>query len=191
MTAPRATPARAALILGLLMAAAGALLAGIDAVTEHRIEANERERRQATLRELSGLDIEMPGHEDVAACDQGLVALAVVEQGYGGSMDMVAAFRHGHLSGVRVTRHGETPGFADILDPSDWIGRLDADGQVDAVTGATVTSNAVLRARDTALSRWSAEAWCSHGSTPPARGETPAPSHMSASGRTSPAEGSE
>ena len=188
MKAPRPTPVRAALLLGLLMATAGALLAGIDAVTEHRIEANERERRQATLKELSGLDIEMPGHEDVAACDQGLVALAVVEHGYGGSMDVVAAFRRGRLSGVRVTRHGETPGFADILDPSDWIGRI---GQVDAVTGATITSDAVLRARDAALSRWSAEAWCSHGSTPPAMGEMPASSYASASGRTSPAEGSE
>ena len=191
MKAPRATPARAALLLGLLMAAAGALLAGIDAVTEHRIEANERQQRQATLRELSGLDIEMSGHEDVAACDQGLVALAIVENGYGGSMDVVAAFRRGRLSGVRVTRHGETPGFADILDPSDWIGRIDADGEVDAVTGATITSNAVLRARDTALSRWSDESWCSDASTPPAMGEMPALPYASAVGEAPPAEGSQ
>ena len=161
MTAPRGTLTRAALFLGLLMAAAGALLAGIDAITEHRIDANERQRRQATLKELSGLDIEMRGHEDVAACDQDLVALAVVEHGYGGSMDVVAAFRGGRLSGVRVTRHAETPGFADILDPTDWIGGIDGDGHVDAVTGATITSNAVLRARGTALARWSAETWCS------------------------------
>ena len=161
MTAPRATSTRTALFLGLLMAAAGALLAGIDAITEQRIEANERDRRQATLKELSGLDIEMSGHEDVVACDQDVVALAVVEHGYGGSMDVVAAFRGGRLSGVRVTRHGETPGFADILDPSDWIGRIDGDGLVDTVTGATITSNAVLRARDTAFSRWTAETWCS------------------------------
>lgn len=153
--------ARAALFLGLLMAAAGALLAGIDAITEARIEANERERRQATLEELAGLDIEMPGHEDVAACDQGLVALALVERGYGGSMDVVAAFRDGRLAGVRVTRHAETPGFADILDPSDWIGRIERDGHVDAVSGATITSRAVLRARDAALARWAEEAWCS------------------------------
>lgn len=182
MTVPRATPARAALLLGLLMAAAGALLASIDAITEQRIEANEQQQRQATLRELSGLDIEMSGHEDVAACDQGLVALAVVEHGYGGSMDVVAAFRDGRLSGVRVTRHGETPGFADILDPSDWIGRIDAASEVDAVTGATVTSNAVLRARDTALSRWSAETWCLHGGAPPANGEMPALLYASAVG---------
>ena len=102
----------------------------------------------------------MRGHEDVAACDRDLVALAVVAQGYGGSMDVVAAFRGGKLWGVRVTRHGETPGFADILDPSDWIGRIDADSHVDAVTGATITSNAVLRARDKALARWDAETWC-------------------------------
>lgn len=151
---------RTALFLGLLMAAAGALLAGIDSITEPHIEASERQRRQATLKELTGFKIEMRGHEDVAACDRDLVALAVVAQGYGGSMDVVAAFRGGKLWGVRVTRHGETPGFADILDPSDWIGRIDADSHVDAVTGATITSNAVLRARDKALARWDAETWC-------------------------------
>ena len=161
MTAQRGTSTRAALFLGLLMAAAGALLAGIDAITEDRIEANERQRRQAILKELVGLDIEMRGHEDVAACDRDLVALAIVEHGYGGSMDVVAAFRGGRLSGVRVTRHAETPGFADILDPSDWIGRIHDDGHVDAVTGATITSNAVLRARDAALARWAREPWCS------------------------------
>ena len=153
--------ARAAIFLGLLMAAAGALLASIDAITETRIEANERERRQATLKELVGLEIEMPGHEDVAACDRSLVALALVERGYGGSMDVVAAFRDGRLSGVRVTRHAETPGFADILDPSDWIGRIEGDGHVDAVSGATITSRAVMRARDAALARWAEERWCS------------------------------
>jgi len=151
---------RAALFLGLLMAAAGALLAGIDAITESRIESNERERRQATLKELAGLEIEMSGHEDVAACDRGLVALALVERGYGGSMDVVAAFRDGRLAGVRVTRHAETPGFADILDPSDWIGRIEGDSHVDAVSGATITSRAVLRARDAALARWADETWC-------------------------------
>ena len=161
MTSPSRTSTRAALFLGLLMAAAGALLAGIDAITEDRIDANERQRRQAILKELVGLDIEMRGHEDVVACDQDLVALAVVEHGYGGSMDVVVAFRGGRLSGARVTRHAETPGFADILDPSDWIGRIHDDGRVDAVTGATVTSNAVLRARDAALARWAREPWCS------------------------------
>ena len=161
MKLPGGTWVRAALILGLLMAAAGALLAGIDAITEARIEANERHRRQATLQELAGLEIEMPGHQDVAACDRGLVALALVERGYGGSMDVVVAFRDGRLSGVRVTRHAETPGFADILDPSDWIGRIGGDIDVDAVSGATITSRAVLRARDAALARWAEEAWCS------------------------------
>ena len=152
---------RAAFFLGLLMAGAGALLAGIDAITEPRIEANERQRRQATLMELAGLEVEMRGHEDVAACDRDFVALALVERGYGGSMDVVAAFRGGRLSGMRVTGHAETPGFADILDPMDWIGRIVDDGQVDAVTGATITSNAVLRARDAALARMAAESWCS------------------------------
>ena len=53
------------------------------------------------------------------------------------------------LAGVRVTRHRETPGLGDFIDTakSPWILQF-ADRspeQVDAVTGATITSEAVKR----------------------------------------------
>ena len=163
MPAPLTAALRGALALGGLMAAAGLVLALVDGATASRIEENRRAARQAVLAELTGHDVEMAAHQDTLACDQGLVALAIVERGYGGSMDVVAAFRHGRLVGLRVPRHGETPGFADILAPTDWIGGLGAgaDAPFDAVTGATITSRAVLRARETALERHRAEApWC-------------------------------
>ena len=153
---------RSALVLGGLMAFAGLLLAGVDALTGERIAENRRIERQTVLRELTGVDLAMEGHEDVLACEPGLVVLAMTERGYGGSMDLVTAFRNGELEGVRVTRHTETPGFADILDPSDWIGGLGAgEDSYDAVTGATITSIAVLRAREVALQRHAQGApWC-------------------------------
>ena len=163
MPAPLTAALRSALALGGLMAAAGLALALVNAATAGRIDENRRVARQAVLAELTGLEVEMAAHQDTLACDHGLVALAIVERGYGGSMDVVAAFRHGRLIGLRVPRHGETPGFADILAPADWIGGLGADGAApfDAVTGATITSKAVLRARATALERHRAEApWC-------------------------------
>lgn len=152
---------RNALGLGALMALAGLVLALVDAATGDRIEENHRAARQAVLAELTGLNVELPAHQDTTACEHDLVALALVERGYGGEMDVVAAFRHGRLVGLRVPRHGETPGFADILAPDNWLGGLGADADVDAVTGATITSKAVLRARAAALQRHQAEApWC-------------------------------
>ena len=155
---------RSALTLGGLMIAAALLLALVAAATGERIAENRREARQSTLRELAGVRLEMPSHRHAVACEEDVVALALVERGYGGAMDVVAAFRDGRLAGIRVTRHGETPGFADILKPEGWIGSLGAaaaEPTLDAVTGATVTANAVLRARAAALERYAAGApWC-------------------------------
>ena len=161
-----ATALRGALALGALMAVAGLGLAWLDAGTSARIEDNRSAARQAVLRELTGLKVELASHRDTVACDAGLVVLAMTERGYGGAMDVVVAFRDGRLVGVRVPRHSETPGFADILAPTDWIGTLGpgqgaAGAGFDAVTGATITAGAVLRARAAALARHAEGApWC-------------------------------
>ena len=160
MPAPLKPVMQGALTLGALMAIAGLLLALVNAATAERIENNRREARQATLREAAGVAVEMPAHADVVDCATALVALALVEQGYGGAMEVVAAFRDDRLAGIRVTRHAETPGFADILQPAGWIGRLGGDAgaadaaALDAATGATITASAVLRARRTAWKRY-------------------------------------
>ena len=157
---------RGALVLGGLMALAGLLLAGVNALTGERVAENRRVERQAVLRELTGADIGMEAHVDLVACARELVVLALTERGYGGTMDLVAAFQDGAFIGIRATRHTETPGFADILDPSDWIGGLARppggnEVEFDAVTGATITSSAVLRARAAALQRHADGApWC-------------------------------
>ena len=53
------------------------------------------------------------------------------------------------LAGVRVTRHRETPGLGDFIDTarSPWIHQFSdkLPDEVDAVTGATITSEAVKR----------------------------------------------
>jgi electron transport complex protein RnfG len=70
----------------------------------------------------------------------------------------------GVITGVRAVSHRETPGLGDLIDvrKSNWILQFDGksvdeppaagwavkkdDGQFDAITGATVTSRAVIRA---------------------------------------------
>lgn len=161
MPAPVKRAIRSALTLGALMAGAGLLLALLNAATAERIDGNRRAARQAMLLEAAGVAVDMPAHADVIDCAAGLTALALVERGYGGAMEVVAAFRAGGLAGIRVTRHAETPGFADILAPAGWIGRLgggagaiDEAAALDAATGATITAGAVLRARRAAWKRY-------------------------------------
>jgi len=104
-----------------------------------------------------------------------LVLEAVAHDGYAGNIDLVLAVTtDGRISGVRVTRHKETPGLGDYIDPKKdrnkerpWIGqfagvaftevdparwKVKRDGGVfDAHTGATISARAVTNATGRAL----------------------------------------
>lgn len=88
----------------------------------------------------------------------------VVPDGYAGPIRLVVGVRRdGAVLGVRVLEHRETPGLGDAIEvrKSDWIrafrGRALGDppaeawaverkgGAFDAMTGATITSEAVIR----------------------------------------------
>lgn len=97
--------------------------------------------------------------------DAALVLDVVAPDGYAGAIGLlVAVDRDGRVLGVRVTRHGETPGLGDDIEVqrSDWITRFtgralgDPDparwavrkdgGDFDQFAGATVTPRAVVAA---------------------------------------------
>ncbi|KAF7775181.1 electron transport complex protein RnfG [Pseudoalteromonas citrea] len=84
-------------------------------------------------------------------------------RGYSGNIDILTAVnRDGTISGMRITRHEETPGLGDKVElaRSDWVktfngltvtGPNDArfavkkdGGQFDQFTGATITPRAVV-----------------------------------------------
>lgn len=80
------------------------------------------------------------------------------QAGYNGRIDLLVAHDlQGEVLAVRVTRHRETPGLGDAIDKT-WIdtfkGRqtrvtnwqLAPAGDFDAITGATITSQAVVSA---------------------------------------------
>lgn len=105
----------------------------------------------------------------------GLVIEAVAHDGYSGDIALLVAVRaDGAVSGVRVTRHRETPGLGDYIDirkdkhkDAPWITqfnglglqqvteakwRLKKDGgRFDFMTGATVSARAVTNAVARAL----------------------------------------
>jgi electron transport complex protein RnfG len=116
--------------------------------------------------ELLGSDEPLPvyrarrGEQPVAA-----VLTAVAPNGFSGYIHLLVAVDvEGIMTGVRVIEHRETPGLGDKIEAgkSDWIRgfrglqtvdpltdewMLDRDGGTfDQITGATVTSRAVLHA---------------------------------------------
>ena len=100
----------------------------------------------------------------------GVVIETVAPNGYGGEIKLlVGVDTAGELTGVRVTKHSETPGLGDKIDTrvSDWIlgfnGRSLANtpesawavrkqgGEFDQFTGATITPAVVVTAVQNAL----------------------------------------
>jgi len=88
------------------------------------------------------------------------VAFEVSSQGYGGNIQLMAGVTsEGNISGIKVLKHSETPGLgANIntegftsqfsgmsLDETVWKVKK-TGGDVDQVTGATISSSAVLEA---------------------------------------------
>jgi len=95
---------------------------------------------------------------------------AVAPDGYNGNISLlVAVWRDGELAGVRVISHAETPGLGDQIETSksDWITQFAGHalgkppeegwkvakdgGAFDEMTGATITSRAVVQAVRRAL----------------------------------------
>lgn len=151
---------RKVLVLGVLAALAGAALAWFADFTAEDIRRNRQAAEARALRELAGFPVAATAG-DLLLCDQGLAILRSTGRGYGGPVRVAVAIEAGGaVAGARVLKHEETPGFADILAAgSAWLAGFE-NGEVDAVTGATVTSRAVLDAVAAAIERHRAEAPC-------------------------------
>ncbi len=178
----------AGLVLGMVALVSVACVVLVHEATRERIAAEARARQAAQLEKLLGA---LPHDNDVLADltyarDRDLLGTAsavpvyrarlgkrpaaivmapVAPDGYAGSIDLLVAIgADGHVLGVRVIRHRETPGLGAAIDErkSDWIGRFTGrsigdpplerwkvrkdGGDFDQFTGATVTPRAVVRA---------------------------------------------
>jgi Na+-translocating ferredoxin:NAD+ oxidoreductase RnfG subunit len=124
--------------LVLIAAACAMLLALTDAWTADRIARNARSHELSQITDLAGAapPADTTWNEDVWD------------------------FCSGRILGIRVTAHQETPGLADFLrEPKrGWLAALNGrtgpeTAAVDAVAGATITSEAVVRAVRDAMDR--------------------------------------
>ena len=88
----------------------------------------------------------------------GFVKGTSTNKGYNGEINLLVAYDvSGRILAVRVTEHRETPGLGDAID-REWIDvfngkeirnttwSLKPKGDFDSITGATITSRAVIAA---------------------------------------------
>lgn len=148
---------RAMLGLSVLGALFGLLLAGAQELTEERIAANRDAHRWRIAFELLGGAFPTAGlrwRNDRLELADGRLLLRSSRPGYAGDIELLAAFqgagnRSPRLLGARVTAHRETPGLGDFVElaRSPWMRQFSqrAPQEVEAVTGATITSEAVKR----------------------------------------------
>lgn len=98
------------------------------------------------------------------------IAMERTSQGYAGDIHVIIGIdRDGRIIAARVTEHRETPGLGDAIEArrSDWIDQFEGrslgnptadvwavkkdNGAFDQITGATISSRAVLNAVHEAL----------------------------------------
>ena len=140
-------------------------------VTEDPIQRGQLMHRQQILAALASslgepeslqFNPKEGGYEIIQAdAKVGVIVAATTDAGYGGPISMLASLAtNGTLLALRITQHAETPGLGDKIDnaKSDWIYQFDGrdpsaiwrlrqeGGDFDALTGATITSRAVVRA---------------------------------------------
>lgn len=150
-----------------LVTGCGILIAATAALTGERIDANRAQQFQQTVTALAGpgarvTDLQWSG--GVAHLCTGRALLRGTAPGYGGDLHWLAAADVAEapptLTGIRITRHQETPGIADFVDEPErgWLASLTGSNaaqltQIDSVSGATITSRALQRALGSALQR--------------------------------------
>ena len=173
--------AKNALVLFLITAVVAALLAGANLLTKDKIAQNSASAEQEALKEVIAAQrfertdglvlLELPevvatayvaldGNEVVGYC------FKVTPTGYGGTIEVVYGVDTSlAITGVSILSHGETAGLgANIVKEefrNQFKGKTAVVGaaksapkadEIQALSGATISSKAIARGADTALS---------------------------------------
>lgn len=153
-----ATAWRLALIAAVVVAA----VMGVTQLTAPAIAANERAATISQLARLTGMApaaMVIPANltDGFVLCATGQSVMVERESapGYGGTIELIIARDAQMLRGVRVVQHRETPGIGDVIDRdrTSWIEQFAGLAiatpeawRIDTVTGATITTRAVVAA---------------------------------------------
>ncbi len=157
------------LVLSLICAAISSLVAGVNALTKEQIAKNTEAKIENALKEIfpvysskTTLTSEQFAKEINAVYkingDDGDLgyAIDITAKGYGSDgINMMVGVNGGKvISVVIVSASGETPGLGQNVTKPDYLAQyigIAKDQKADAITGATVSSNAVQAGVTTAL----------------------------------------
>ncbi len=160
----------------LLAVLCGVVISGAHVATRDGIDANRLQYSLKQQQELVGDTREniIPLQEDLYYTERdggltGFIHAGSTREGYNGLIRVwVAITPDSRIRGMRVTEHRETPGIGDAIDihVSPWINQIrdsserrktvgtrfalkQDGGDIDQITGATITSRAMVRLAET------------------------------------------
>lgn len=94
------------------------------------------------------------------------MAVTAEYKGFGGAVQvMIGIDAEGNITGVTVTEHGETPGLGTKAMTEEYLsqyqgvaevagGHINNDDKIDAITGATISSNAIYCSVEEAMKQF-------------------------------------
>lgn len=182
--------------IGLLLFAlfTGGIIAVTQSATKNRIQTNEAAYVEQQLQSLvEGVEFDRPLLESAITVDResldyislgiegeltyyrlqhdgatvATILPVVAPDGYTEAIELLLAIDAKHrIRGIAITKHRETPGLGDQIEPSksDWLEQFKGaslesarwkvkkdGGDFDALTGATISPRAVIAASERAL----------------------------------------
>ena len=147
-----------------------ALLGLTDTVVRDKIEQQKEQKIQRMLEEIFPKYDRHTLEDDIYMIysDEAEIGFAflAVGKGYGGDIDILVGLEdETTLKGIAVIAHAETPGLGDKILAPDFTDRFvgvniadvavpDEGGKIDAITGSTISTKAVIDAvRTTAMEK--------------------------------------
>ena len=170
-------PLKLGAILFLLTAICVGILGAVNEITKPIIEKNEIATEEATMRQLITT---AESFENVNLTDESMIkkvsiakqgnqtvgyVLRVEPNGYGGAIKLLIGIDQEEVvKGISILEHSETPGFGASADSDDFKNQFidkiapltvsksaTSEDEIQAITGATITSTAITDAVNTAV----------------------------------------
>lgn len=162
-------------ILFLICVAVAAALAGANFLTAERIEEQQRlkaeESRKIVLAAAESFEEQEGYYKGVTGGQTVGYVFETEAKGYGGSVRVMTGIgQEGDITGVVILSHGETPGLGANAVKEEFRDQFrqaapenglkvvkfqtPGEGEVEALTGATITTRAVSEAVNAAISQY-------------------------------------
>ncbi|EJO5346295.1 RnfABCDGE type electron transport complex subunit G [Clostridium botulinum] len=164
----------------IITAVAGLILGGAYSITKKPIAEQVKKTNSEAMKETlpkadefqvmegKAKDSVLEVNEGKSGSDTAGYAIKVLTKGYGGEIElMVGVSKEGKVQGIKILSHSETPGLGANADQPKFSGQFKEkptekdlevvkrapgkDNEIEAITGATITSRAVTKGVNDAI----------------------------------------